>query len=48
MGSQAVARLTEDAGRDWVFDTEARERALGEAERALWMTRVEYLREMME
>ena len=48
MGSQAVARLTEDAGRDWVFDTEARERALGEAERALWMTRAEYLREMME
>ena len=45
---RAVARLEEAAGRDWVFDAERRERALDEAERCLWMTRAEYLREMME
>ena len=45
---RAVARLEEAARRDWVFDAERRERALGEAEKALWMTRAEYLREMME
>ncbi len=45
---RAVARLVEASKRDWVFDAERRERALDEAEKALWMTRAEYLREMME
>ena len=45
---KTVARLEEAARRDWVFDAERRERALDEAERCLWMTRAEYLREMME
>jgi len=44
---RAVESLEEAAGRDWVFDAERREGALGEAERALWMTRAEYLKEMM-
>ena len=44
---KAVARLEEAARRDWVFDAERRERALEEAERALWRTRAEYLREVM-
>ncbi len=45
--TRAVERLTEAAGRDWVFDAERRRRDLGEAERELWMTRAEYLREMI-
>ena len=45
---RAVEGQEEAAGRDKVFDAERMERALEEAERALWMTRAEYLREMME
>ncbi len=43
----AVARLEAADSRDWVFDSETRERALEEEEeeeeRALWMARVEAL-----
>jgi hypothetical protein len=42
-----VEHLEEASRRDWVFDAERRESALEEAERALWMARAEYLREMM-
>ena len=42
---RAVESLEEAAGRDWVFDSDRRERALEEAERALWMARAEYLKE---
>jgi len=45
---RAVERLEEANGRDWVFDKERREAALEEAEKALWMARAEYLREMIE
>ena len=45
---RAVEGLREAAGRDWVFDTERRERALDEAVMELWMTRAEYLKELME
>ena len=45
---RAVDGLREAAGRDWVFDTERRERALEAAVMELWMTRAEYLKEMME
>ena len=45
--TRAVERLTEAAGRDWVFDAERRRRDLGEAEKELWMARAEYLREMI-
>ena len=42
---RAVEQLEEAARRHWVFDAERRERALEEAERALWMARTEYLKE---
>jgi hypothetical protein len=45
--ARAVEHLEEASRRDWVFDAERRESALEEAERALWMARAEYLREMM-
>ncbi len=41
-------RLERRKGAGEAEVAEARERALEEAERALWMTRAEYLREMME
>ena len=44
---RAVARLEEASRRDWVFDAERRRSALEEAEKELWMTRAEYLREML-
>ena len=44
----AVDSLEEAAGRDWVFDAEARERALEEAEGCLWAARAEHLRGMIE
>ncbi len=44
---RAVARLEEAAGRDWVFDSERRCRDLEEGEKALWMARAEYLREVI-
>jgi hypothetical protein len=43
----AVDRLRDAAGRDWVFDKDRRERSLEEAVMELWMTRAEYLKEMM-
>jgi hypothetical protein len=42
---RAAERLRDAAGRDWVFDKERRELALEEAEKELWMTRAEYLKE---
>jgi len=45
---RAVEGLRDAMGRHWVFDAERREAALEEAEKELWMTRAEYLREMME
>ena len=42
---RAMEGLRDAAGRDWVFDKERGERALEEAERALWMARAEYLKE---
>ena len=42
---RAMERLRDAAGRDWVFDKDRRERALEEAERALWMARAEFLKE---
>ena len=41
---KAVARLVNSRGRD----RETRDRVLGEAEKWMWATRAEYLREMME
>jgi len=43
-----VEGLRDAMGRHWVFDAVRRESALEEAEKELWMTRAEYLREMME
>ncbi len=44
---RAVEGLRDAAARDWVFDKERRERSLDEAERELWMTRAEYLKELI-
>ncbi len=45
--ARAVEGLKDAAGRDWVFDKDRRERSLDEAERELWMTRAEYLKDMI-
>jgi len=45
---RAVEGLQDAMGRHWVFDRDRRESALEEAEKELWMTRAEYLKEMME
>jgi hypothetical protein len=44
---RAAEGLHDAAARDWVFDTERRERALDEAVMELWMARAEHLRELM-
>ena len=44
---RGVARLEEAARRDWVFDKDRREASLEEAVMELWMTRAEYLKEMV-
>ncbi len=44
---RAVEGLRDAASRDWVFDSERRERALDEAVMELWMTRAEYLKDLM-
>ena len=44
---RAVEGLRDAAARDWVFDVERRERALEEAVMELWMTRAEYLKDLM-
>ena len=44
---RAVEGLRDAASRDWVFDSERRERALDEAVMELWMTMAEYLKELM-
>ena len=44
---RAVEGLHDAASRDWVFDSERRERALDEAVMELWMTRAEYLKDLM-
>jgi len=45
---RAVEGLRDAMGRHWVFDAVRRERALEEAEKELWMTRAEYLKEMID
>ena len=45
---RAVEGLRDAAGRDWVFDAVRREAALEAAVGELWMTRAEYLREIIE
>ena len=44
---RAADRLRDAAGRDWVFDKDRRRASLEEAVMELWMTRAEYLKEMM-
>lgn len=44
----AVERLTEAGQRDWVYDVRARDRALVEGEKALWMARAEALRAVVD
>ncbi len=45
--TRAMERLRDAARRDWVFDKERRQASLDEAERELWMTRAEFLKEKM-
>ena len=45
--ARAADRLRDAAGRDWVFDKDRRRASLEEAVMELWMTRAEYLKEMM-
>jgi len=44
---RAVEGLRDAKGRHWVFDAERREASLEEAVNELWMTRAEYLKEMI-
>ena len=43
---RAMVALREADAWDWVFQAEERERSLGEAEKELWATRAEHLKEM--
>ncbi len=44
---RAVDGLLDAAARDWVFDSERREASLDEAVMELWMTRAEFLKDLM-